>query len=189
MNYRKKYLSTCLLATLAVVLPFLMASQAAADSVHLKGGANAEPSFTDLGLQLAAAGALSGLGNGDVVIGLSAQANVTSTCTNQGGNQAPGQNPASLTVTGSEAIPADEIKNGTVGFALTTNAPQTPIPDAPGCPNPNWRQDITGLAFTSATITVQQPPVSDVLLTVVCTFASPTNDGAVPKGDVSCTQQ
>jgi hypothetical protein len=91
-------------------------------------------------------------------------------------------------VTGSVAIPASEIKNGNVGFAVTTNAPQTPVPGAPGCPNPNWTEDITDLAFTSATITVQQP-VPTVVLTVVCTFASPTKDGAVPRGDVSCTQQ
>jgi hypothetical protein len=166
----------------------LMASQAAAESVHLKGGANSEPSFIDQGLRLTAGGALAGLGNGDVFITLTAQANVTSTCTNQGGNQAPGQNPADLTVTGTQSIPASEIKNGNVAFLLATNRPQTPIPGAPGCPNPNWRQDITELAFTSARITVQQPgSTGPVVLTVVCTFASPTEDGSVPARDVSCT--
>lgn len=43
-------------------------------SVHLKGGKNAQPSFTDLGLQLNASGALSGLGNGDVLVTLDATA-------------------------------------------------------------------------------------------------------------------
>lgn len=45
-------------ASLAVVISFLMASQAAAGNVYLKGGANAVPSFNDLGVQLAATGAL-----------------------------------------------------------------------------------------------------------------------------------
>jgi hypothetical protein len=39
---------------------------ALAQNVHLKGGANAEPAFTDHGLFLSAAGELVGLGGGDV---------------------------------------------------------------------------------------------------------------------------
>lgn len=63
----------------------LAATLASAASVHLKGGKNAEPSFFDTGLGLATAGELSGLGNGDVLITMAADANVVSTCTNQGG--------------------------------------------------------------------------------------------------------
>ena len=157
-----------------------------ASSVHLKGGANAEPSFNDNGITLSTSGELSGLGNGDVLVTVSAQASVSSTCTNQGGNQAPGQNPAPITVTGSVAIPASEIKNGTTSFSVTTTAPTTPVPGAPGCPNPNWTESIDDLAFTSATITVEQPP-GTVVLTVSCTFSAPTSNGAVSKQSVSCS--
>ena len=155
-------------------------------SVHLKGGANAEPSFRDNGLSLSTAGELSGLGNGDVLVTLSARANVSSTCTNFGGNQAPGQNPAPTTVTGSVAIPEEEIKNGNTPFSVTTEGPVTPIPGAPGCPNPNWTESIDELMFTSATITVEQPP-GTVVLVVSCTFSAPTSNGAVSRQEVSCS--
>jgi hypothetical protein len=157
-----------------------------ASSVHQKGGANATVAFTDGGLTLSASGALSGLGNMDVLVTLTATANVTANCANQGGNQAPGQNPAPITVTGSVAIPASEIKNGNTPFSVTTNGPTTPIPGAPGCPNPNWSENITDLAFTSATITIEQPAGVTVLTIGPCSFSPPTSDGAVPKQQVSC---
>ena len=171
--------------TLLVVLS-LTASVALASSVHLKGGKNAKPAFTDLGLSLNSSGELSGLGNGDVLVTLIATADVTSTCTNQGGNSAPGQNPAPITVSGSQAIPASEIKNGTTPFNVTTTPPSPIIAGAPDCPNTNWTESIDDLAFTSATLIIEQP-VGTVVLTVNCTFSPHTSDGSVPGGTVSCT--
>ena len=172
----------------ALAATVLVAGAASASSVHLKGGKNAEPAFVDNGLSLTARGELAGLGNGDVLVTLAATAAVTSTCTNPAGaTQPPGQNPAPITVTGSQAIPAAEIKNGSTPFGVTTNAPTTPIAGAPDCPNPNWTEAITDLAFTTATITVEQP-AGTVVLTVSCTFGSPTSNGPVPAGNVSCTQ-
>ena len=165
----------------------ILSATASAASVHLKGGRNAEPSFSDIGLALTADGELSGLGNGDVLVTLTARADVTSTCTNQGGNQAPGQNPAPLTVTGSEAIPEDEIKNGTTPFSVETVAPPAIIAGAPGCPNTNWTEAIEDLAFTSA---------DDRCRTASRNHRAhrhlhldpPTDDGSVSAGDVTCTQ-
>ena len=176
-----------LILGLAVTAVFLAAGPASAASVHLKGGPNAEPAFVDGGLDLSASGELSGLGNGDVVITMNATADVTSTCTNQGGNPAPGQNPAPLTVTGSTTIPEDEVKNGTTPFSVATIAPPAVIAGAPGCPNPTWTESIDDLAFTSATIVVEQPAGTTVL-TVSCTIDPPSSDGSVPRGDVACTQ-
>ena len=172
--------------TSAIVGFLLITMPVFGQSVHLKGGANAEPNFVDQGLTLNAAASLAGLGNGDVLVTLTATAAATSTCTNQGGNQAPGQNPAEVTVSGSQSIPEEEIKNGNTPFDVTTIAPVTPIPGAPGCPNENWTQDITDLSFTTATITVEQP-AGNLVLTVSCTFSSPTTNGAVSGGDVTCT--
>ncbi|SRR6266508_407551 len=173
---------------LSLVVMVAMATAAFASSVHLKGGRNAEPSFTDGGLFLSASGALAGLGNGDVIVNLDATGNATATCTNPGSgvHQPAGQNPAPITVSGAIRIPEGEIKNGTTPFAVSTTGPETPIPGAPGCPNSNWIEDITDLAFTTATITVEQPP-GTVVLTVTCTFDPPTSDGPVPGGTVSCT--
>ncbi len=181
---KSKRISALLLTVLLILV--LPVSVVFASSVHLKGGKNAKPSFTDLGLALNAAGELSGLGGGDVLVTITAQANVTSTCTNKGSNPAPGQNPAPITVTGSEAIPESELKNGTTPFNVTTAVPSPTIAGAPDCPNSNWTESIDELAFTSATITVEQP-VGTVVLTVACTFSSPTSNGAVPAGQVTCT--
>lgn len=163
----------------------LAATPVFADSVHLKGGANAVPSFTDLGLTLNGAGALSGLGFGDVVVKMTAIGNPTALCTNQGGNPAPGQNPASVTLSGEQVIPQSDVKNGTTPFSVTTLPPQSPVPGAPACENTNWTETITNVAFTSATITVFQ--AGSLVLTVACTFKSPTADGSVPTRNISCT--
>jgi hypothetical protein len=170
-------------ATLSLVLAFAAVD---ASSVHLKGGANAEPSFRDNGLSLRASGALSGLGGGDVMVSLTAEADVISTCTNQGGNAAPGQNPAPITVMGGQAIPEPELKNGTTPFNVLTEEPNPVIAGAPDCANTNWTESIDDLSFTSAVIVVEQP-VGTTVLTITCDFDPPTDDGAVRAADVSCT--
>jgi hypothetical protein len=130
-----------------------IAMVAIAASVHFKGG---NPTFSDQGLTLNSTACLSGLGNQDIKVTVTASGIPTATCTNQGGNQAPGQNPATVSVSGSQSIPASEIKNGNVCFNVTTLAPAQPTAKEAGCPSDNWTAAITDLKFTTATVTVTQ---------------------------------
>src|SRR6266568_4575761 len=164
-----------LMLTTVAALAVTGAGAAWAQNVHLKPP-HQNPLFNDQGLTLQAAGALAGLSAEDILIGLTAQANATATCTNPSGhNQPAGQNPAPVSVQGSEAIPSGEVKNGTVSFSVTTNPPSTPIAGAPGCPNSSWTEAITDLAFTKAAITVTQG--GSIVLTVSCAFTPATTDG------------
>ena len=139
---------------LFIVTMLASVSVASAASVHFKK--RPPLTFSDQGLTLSATGALTGLGNEDVLITLTATADPTATCTNHGGNQAPGQNPAEVTVTGSLSIPASEIKNGNLNFSVLTEPPEQPTAEEAGCPSDQWTAEITEMDFTSATITVEQ---------------------------------
>jgi hypothetical protein len=139
-------------------------------------------SFTDNGITLTASGTVSGLPSKHdaVVVKLIAMGKAKGTCTNPGGHQPPGQNPVffPITLAGSVTIPAHEIKYHKVSFKVTTDAPKSPVPGAPQCPNPNWIEKITDVAFTSAKIIVFQPQ-NKTVLTISCTFSPPTYDGVV----------
>jgi hypothetical protein len=179
---------------LVFVAVALIAQQALAQNPHLKG--RNPVSFTDNILTLTATVSYAGLGNFDTLQNLTARAQPTADCVNPGTGEhrPPGQNPAEAEVSGSTAVPAEDIKNGNVTIATTTNAPVTPIAGAPDCPNPNWVENITDMAFTSATITLFQDSnesgtfeAGELVLTVNCTFSPPTSNGAVPSSGFSCT--
>jgi hypothetical protein len=165
-----------IIAVLSVLVVAMTSAVASAANVHLKG----TPTFTDNGLTLTSTGTLTGLGNNDIEVRLTAQGTPSATCTNKGGTQAPGQNPATVTIQGTQNIPATQVKNGNVAFNVTTGAPGAPPqPTAAqaGCPNSNWTAQITDVDFTSAVIRVfadtdNNPQTPKVLVFTSQTFTN-----------------
>ena len=104
-------------------------------------------------LSLTATGIFTGLGGyvEGVEAKLRASGIATVTCTNQGGNQSPGQNP-NIFAGGDQYIgPQDISKKGTAPLDVTAQtAPITGIQG--GCANDNWTAEIVEVKWTHATI-------------------------------------
>lgn len=144
-----------LIAILAVVAVMAsMASVASAASPHFVR----QVQFTDLGTTLRATGSIAGLGNANIDVILTAEGTASITCTNPGGNVAPGQD-TSVSVTGSQSD--IQVKNGRASFDVTTLEPAAP---ADACPNAQWTPTVVDVQFTSATITVIQPAGSGIVV-------------------------
>ena len=112
-----------------------------------------------VGLFLHADGTLVGIGRTDeTMVVVEATGIPVVTCTNQGGNQAPGQNPPRVTTSGQQQIGVRQItKNGSAPINVTTGLPDGSLPGSQmGCPNDNWIAEIVGIQFTNATVTVYQ---------------------------------
>jgi hypothetical protein len=146
---------------LTLVTALLLGSSVAlAASPHFIGPVRA----TDVGTQLRVTGSIAGLGNENIDVQVVAEGVASITCTNPGGNVAPGQD-TSITATGTATNV--EVKNGRASFDVTTAAPTAEGAFVNGvlvCPNPQWTATITDVAFTSYTINVFQPSGSGNLV-------------------------
>lgn len=147
-----KYSTGILKAWMGGLMASVVFSAAAfAGSVHIPGN---KVSFADIGVQLETSLKLAGLGNGDVTIQVQAEGLADVAVLNPGNNQPPGQQ-VGVTAAGTQTIPSDQIKNGTVTVSLTTE----PVDEADvvvDLPNPNWDVEIEDVEFEVVTIKVIQ---------------------------------
>ncbi len=124
-------------------------------------------------------GTLTGLGNTDVTVTLIGTAVPVVTCTNLGGNQAPGQNPPHLQSSASQNLNHNNYtKNGTSPFGVETLNPDGSNLTATqlGCPNDNWTAQVVSVTWTNATINVSSTATGALLASqnYVCVQPSPT---------------
>ena len=148
----KRYL---LLLTVAIVGALAFSPAASAQAGHFVG----TPTCTDEGTFLECTGKVAGLGGTTFRIDVSASGVADVTCTNPGGNVAPGQSFsfAGAGSTGDQLTP----RKGSFRFSVETVAPTAP----PGsCPNPMWTATVTDVHFTDATLTLfEDSTVSDMI--------------------------
>ena len=145
--------------TVLVLVTLLTSTVSAGGNVGLRsvafslGSLIAEGTFTGLG----------GYKQG-VNVELAASGDPVVTCTNQGGTQAPGQNPAKLSTTGNQFIGPQLItKKGTAPLDVTAEA--GPISGTQGgCPNDNWSAEVEFVFWTEATISVFDVKTNALLL-------------------------
>jgi hypothetical protein len=137
---------------IATLFALVFAPGAAQAAVTFHSG----PTAVDNGLTLTVNGNVSGLGNTNVDVFLTAAGYADVTCTNPSGNVAPGQR-TEVTSGGSQL--GLEPKNGRTSFSITTNVPTNPT-GAQACPNSKWSAAITDVHFTSYTITLVQGGVT-----------------------------
>lgn len=105
---------------------------------------------------LIAKGYASGLGSTDVTVVLDASGIPAITCTNQGGNNVPGQSSPKVSATGQQTLLGNDPirKNGKAAFFTETEDPETLAWDVAGCPNSHWTGHINFILWTNATLSV-----------------------------------
>jgi hypothetical protein len=137
----------------AVIAVLVFATTAAAANPQFRR--NGSPTLTDNGSTLSITAAMTGLGNGNLDVDIAwTGTTIGNTCTSPGGNDAPGQNPATP-VGGTASFSFAPSKNGNVVISGSTTAP-TITPQQAGCPNGHWSASYTDVVFTSAHVTIDQ---------------------------------
>lgn len=163
------------------ILTVLFVASILVSPVSARPGIGLSASFS-LG-SLIASGTLSRLGPTDVTVVLDASGIPVITCTNNGGNTAPGQGYPKITASGSQLLDGDDItKNGKAPFRTETDDPETLPWDVAGCPSSKWTAHIDYILWTDAVITVK-----DTLENVLVSQEYTCNPDLQTATSVSCT--
>ena len=105
---------------------------------------------------LKADGSLTGFGGKtDLFVTLTGSGIPAVTCTNNGGAQAPGQNPAVASSIAEDEIGADETRNGKAPFKVTAQNPTLTWEEG-GCASSKWTATVTSMNWTLAVIKVYE---------------------------------
>lgn len=179
----RKNLIRILLGVLAVAL---IATPLLAAGIHF--GA----SFS-LG-SLIANGYVAGIGKTDVISTLEASGIPQVICQNQGGTQAPGQNPPSVSAEGSDFLPGNSTlrKNGKAPYSDEASLNNNQVLVAPGsqwgCPNDNWTAFVgpfvfwnkAKITFTDANTLVELASQNYTCVTTAATKTKPASVSCTP---------
>jgi len=146
--------------TIAVLIVGAITSSVALAAVTVKS----LPTVTFSGATVTATGGnFSGLGNTPAFANLTASGSATYTCSNKGGNQAPGQNPVPAQSGSSGDINlgnSDHNGRGTISnITATVTAPPTPTAQQVGCGgggSTSWTVTLNTLTATDATLVITQ---------------------------------
>jgi hypothetical protein len=147
-----------IIAVLSLLVTAFAAVPVLAQSGHFVG----TPTCRDIGTQVQCTGKVAGLGGTTFELTVTAPGTATTTCTNPGGNVAPGQT-TTVTATGTTG-PQPTPRNGSFNFRNLTTA--APAPPAGACPNSQWTPTITDVEFGDATLTLSEDGVVSDTITV-----------------------
>jgi hypothetical protein len=159
--------------TLLLLLALSTSTVAAAGAIKLSGG------FT-LG-SLHFNGTMTGLGGykSGVTVELIGAGIPVVLCTNQGGNEAPGQNPPKVTADGTQYIgPSliDKKGKASVGVAVADQPGDYNLTGTQGgCPNDNWSATVLNILWTDAIINVYSGDGTTGPLLLTQTYACDPN--------------
>ena len=149
-----------LLLIVGALLALAVTSSVALAAVNVKSEPRA--SFSGASVTLTN-GNFSGLGSVPASATLTVTGSATYTCTNQGGNASPGQNPVPAQSGSSGPVDlgnADHNGRGTIsGLTASVTAPPTPTPQQVGCGgggSNNWTVTLNTLTATAAHLEVTQ---------------------------------